>query len=113
MHERRGLVGAALGQFDAIASDNIGGRVHLGSRLGGAVAREMLIEAAAEAWGVPQKECSAANSVITHGPSGRTTTYGKVAAAAAELERQGNPPASPDGHDGTERQPVETAPPTT
>jgi len=54
-------------------------------RKGGAVAREMLIEAAAEAWGVPNDECSAAASVITHKPTGRTTTYGKVAAAAAEL----------------------------
>ena len=54
-------------------------------RKGGAVAREMLIEAAAEAWGVPHNECSAAASVITHQPTGRTTTYGKVAAAAADL----------------------------
>ena len=58
---------------------------HLYVRKGGAVARHMLIEAAAEKWGVPMAECRAANSVITHVPSGRTTTYGKVAAAAAEL----------------------------
>lgn len=54
-------------------------------RKGGAVARHMLIEAAANQWKVPMAECRAANSVITHVPSGRTTTYGKVAAAAAEL----------------------------
>lgn len=54
-------------------------------REGGAVARTMLIEAAAEAWDVPMEECSAANSVITHTPSGRTTTYGKVATAAADM----------------------------
>ena len=35
------------------------------------------------------EECTAANSVITHTPSGRTTTYGKVVEAAAKLE----PPA--------------------
>src|SRR5262252_1115598 len=58
-------------------------------RKGGATARTMLIQAAANAWGVPASECSAANSVITHGPSGRTTTYGKVAEAAAKL----TPPA--------------------
>jgi len=58
---------------------------HLYVRKGGAVARHMLIEAAAEKWDVPMVECTAANSVITHVPSGRTTTYGKVAAAAAEL----------------------------
>lgn len=54
-------------------------------REGGAAAREMLIEAAAYEWGVQAKDCSAAKSVITHTPSGRTTTFGKVAAAAAEL----------------------------
>ena len=58
-------------------------------RKGGATARTMLIQAAANAWGVPASECSAANSVITHGPSSRTTTYGTVAAAAAKL----TPPA--------------------
>ncbi len=54
-------------------------------RKGGAVARHMLIEAAANQWNVPMEECSVANSMITHVPSKRTTTYGKVAAAAAEL----------------------------
>jgi len=58
-------------------------------REGGATARVMLVQAAANAWGVPASECSAANSVITHRPSGRTTTYGKVAEAAAKL----TPPA--------------------
>src|SRR3989454_4193887 len=58
-------------------------------REGGAAARTMLIQAAADAWKVPAAECSAANSVITHQPSGRKTTYGKVAEAAAQL----TPPA--------------------
>ncbi|MBM7481086.1 MULTISPECIES: molybdopterin cofactor-binding domain-containing protein [Bradyrhizobium] len=53
-------------------------------RKGGATARVMLIQAAAEAWKVPASECTAANSVITHTPSGKTTTYGKVAEAAAK-----------------------------
>jgi isoquinoline 1-oxidoreductase beta subunit len=55
-------------------------------RKGGAAAREMLIQAAANEWNVPVSEVSAANSVITHKPSGRTTTYGKVAEAAAKIE---------------------------
>src|SRR5215813_12092090 len=55
-------------------------------RQGGAAAREMLIQAAANEWKVPASECSAANSVITHKASGRTTTFGKVAEAAAKLE---------------------------
>ena len=54
-------------------------------RKGGATARVMLVQAAANAWGVPAAECSAANSVITHKPSSRTTTYGKVAEAAAKV----------------------------
>jgi isoquinoline 1-oxidoreductase subunit beta len=55
-------------------------------RKGGAAAREMLIRAAAETWKVPPSECRAESSVIAHTPSGRTTTYGKVASAAAKLE---------------------------
>jgi isoquinoline 1-oxidoreductase beta subunit len=55
-------------------------------RKGGAAAREMLIQAAADEWKVPATECKAVKSVITHAPSGRTTTYGKVAEAAAKLE---------------------------
>ena len=46
----------------------------------------MLIQAAANEWKVPASECTAANSVITHTPSGKTTTYGKVVEAAAKLE---------------------------
>jgi isoquinoline 1-oxidoreductase beta subunit len=55
-------------------------------RKGGAAARMMLIQAAANEWKVPATECTAANSVITHTPSGRNTTYGKVAEAAAKIE---------------------------
>ena len=58
---------------------------HLYVRKGGAVARHMLMAAAAEQWDVDISECSVANSVITHTPTARTTTYGQVAAAAAEL----------------------------
>ena len=54
-------------------------------RKGGAAARMMLVQAAAQEWGVPAAECVAANSVITHKASGRKTSYGKVAAAAAKL----------------------------
>src|SRR5438874_11099813 len=49
----------------------------------------MLIQAAAEARKVSASECTVANSVITHTRSGKTTTYGKVAEAAAKL----TPPA--------------------
>jgi isoquinoline 1-oxidoreductase beta subunit len=55
-------------------------------RKGGAAARQMLIQAAANEWKVPAAECRAASSVITHTPTGRTTTFGKVAMAAAKIE---------------------------
>jgi isoquinoline 1-oxidoreductase beta subunit len=55
-------------------------------RKAGATARTMLIAAAASDWKVPASECSASNSVITHKPSGRTTTFGKVAETAAKIE---------------------------
>ncbi|HEX4408125.1 MAG TPA: molybdopterin cofactor-binding domain-containing protein [Xanthobacteraceae bacterium] len=54
-------------------------------RKGGATARMMLIQAAANSWNVPAAECTAANGVVTH-KSGETVTYGKVAEAAAKLE---------------------------
>ena len=55
-------------------------------RKGGAAARMMLIQAAANEWKVPVTECNASNSVITHKASARSTTFGKVAEAAAKLE---------------------------
>jgi isoquinoline 1-oxidoreductase subunit beta len=61
-------------------------------RKGGAAARMMLIQAAADEWKVPVAELTAANSVITHKASGRSTTYGKVAEAAAKLDPPKDPP---------------------
>ncbi|MBO0753231.1 MAG: xanthine dehydrogenase family protein molybdopterin-binding subunit, partial [Bradyrhizobiaceae bacterium] len=55
-------------------------------RKGGAAARIMLIAAAANEWKVPAAECAAADGVITHKASGRTTTFGKVAEAASKIE---------------------------
>jgi isoquinoline 1-oxidoreductase subunit beta len=55
-------------------------------RKSGASAREMLVSAAASGWKVPVSECSVANGVITHGPSKRRISYGKVAAAASKLD---------------------------
>ncbi len=55
-------------------------------RKAGAAARMMLVQAAANEWQVPAGACTVADSVISHAASGRRTTYGKVAAAAARLE---------------------------
>ncbi len=53
-------------------------------RVGGS-ARVLLVRAAAAQWGVPESECRAENSRITHAASGRMLSYGAVADAAAKL----------------------------
>ena len=58
------------------------GRYYL--QLAGAEARERLLLAAAKTWNVPVNEVSSANGIITHRSSGRTATYGQVAALAAQ-----------------------------
>jgi isoquinoline 1-oxidoreductase beta subunit len=62
-----------------------------GMRVAGAAAREMLIKAAAAAWGVPAGEIVAKQSHLTHA-SGKSATYGEMAAAAAAFEPSIDPP---------------------
>jgi isoquinoline 1-oxidoreductase beta subunit len=59
-------------------------------RKGGAAARMMLVQAAANEWKVPVSECSVAAGVISHAGSGRRTTYGKLATAAGQLSAPSN-----------------------
>ena len=59
-------------------------------RKGGAQAREMLVAAAAQGWGVKPSQCKVVKGVIS-GPRGRKTTFGKVATAAAKVA----PPEAP------------------
>src|SRR6202163_252154 len=54
-------------------------------RRGGAAARLMLLQAAADQWNVPVGELTVSDGVITHGASKRSIRYGEVAAAAAKL----------------------------
>src|SRR5229473_912908 len=54
-------------------------------RRGGAAARLMLLQAAADQWNVPVGELIVSDGVITHGASKRSIRYGEVAAAAAKL----------------------------
>lgn len=54
-------------------------------RKGGAAARLMLMQAAAQSWSVPVSECQTSSGVITHKASARSTSYGKVAQAAGKL----------------------------
>jgi isoquinoline 1-oxidoreductase beta subunit len=54
-------------------------------RQAGAVAREMLLAAAAQIWGVEPGDCSAENGVAHHLESGRQLTYGELVETAATL----------------------------
>ena len=51
----------------------------------GAAARTMLVQAAAQAWGVPAGECAAENGAVRHLPSGRTLGFGELVARASAL----------------------------
>ncbi|MFI5006552.1 MAG: molybdopterin cofactor-binding domain-containing protein [Solirubrobacterales bacterium] len=51
----------------------------------GAVARTMLVSAAAATWSVPESECYASRGAIHHRPSGRKLGYGALAGKAATL----------------------------
>jgi isoquinoline 1-oxidoreductase beta subunit len=54
-------------------------------RRGGAAARLMLLQAAADRWKVPVGELSVSEGVIAHAASNRSISYGKIAAEAAKL----------------------------
>ena len=54
-------------------------------RRGGAAARIMLMQAAAEEWKVPVAELRVASGVVTHAASNRSQRYGQLAAAASRL----------------------------
>ena len=61
-------------------------------RRAGAAAREMLISAAAGAWGVDRASCRAARGSVAHLASGRSLTYGELADRAARLPVPAKPP---------------------
>jgi len=54
-------------------------------REAGATGRLMLVRAAAQTWGVPEKECTTGSSAVVHKASGKKLGYGELAAAAAKL----------------------------
>ena len=57
----------------------------------GASARERLMAAAAQTWGVPRPELAVKDGVITHHPTGRTLRYGQVAQKAAAIKLSAEP----------------------
>jgi isoquinoline 1-oxidoreductase beta subunit len=58
----------------------------------GAMARLMLVDAAAQKWNVPASECSVEKGVVFHKASGRKATYGSLVAAASQLTPPANIP---------------------
>jgi len=54
-------------------------------RKAGAIAREMLISAAALTWGVPRSSCTAETGHIKHAASNRSLSYGELASKAGTL----------------------------
>ncbi|MBZ5501781.1 MAG: xanthine dehydrogenase family protein molybdopterin-binding subunit [Acidobacteriia bacterium] len=54
-------------------------------RRAGATAREMLIAAAAQKWGVAASECHAENGAVLHAATNRRATFGSLAEAASKL----------------------------
>ncbi len=74
-----GVVGQMTGGSTAIRLTG-----HHGMRRAGAAAREMLVQAAAEEWGVDADSIVARKSMVLHEGSGRSATFGELATKAAE-----------------------------
>ncbi len=58
-------------------------------REAGAVARTLLVSAAAARWNVPPSQCTVERAVVTHAGSKRHLGFGELAAAAAKLPMPG------------------------
>jgi isoquinoline 1-oxidoreductase subunit beta len=82
--------GQGSGGSDSITSD------WENMRQAGALARELLITAAAKEWNVDRSGCEAKNSTITHTASGKVLTYGELSSAASKLTVPKEPPALKD-----------------
>src|SRR5882672_5812460 len=86
----------------AFFNPNFGGQITGGSasvktfyqplRKAGATAREMLIEAAAQTWNVPAKDCKAERGSVIHVASGKRLRYGELVEKAAKLTPPANAP---------------------
>jgi isoquinoline 1-oxidoreductase beta subunit len=80
----QGDLNPAYGRQAAVGSGSTPGN-YGPLRQAGATARAMLVEAAAQTWGVPAAECTTENGAVLHRASGRHLGYGELAAKAATL----------------------------
>ena len=55
-------------------------------RQAGATAREMLVMAAAQEWGVSKSECKTKNGIVIHESTGKELSYGDLAEKARNIE---------------------------
>jgi isoquinoline 1-oxidoreductase beta subunit len=76
----RGDVGPQFAGGSRSTPDN-----YMRLRVAGATARVMLIEAAAQTWGVPADQLTTEKGRVIHSASGRSATYGELATKAATL----------------------------
>lgn len=65
-------------------------------RLAGATAREMLIAAAAQTWGISPASCKAVSGLVTNTINNSILTYGQLAPLAATMPVPANPALVPD-----------------
>jgi isoquinoline 1-oxidoreductase beta subunit len=92
---RGGGRGGGAPNQDGPSPQAVGGSMSTGSdwanmRRLGATARAVLVEAAAQTWGVPAAECSTESSAVLHQASGKKLTYGQLVAKAATLPAPAN-----------------------
>ncbi len=60
-------------------------------RRSGAIAREMLVQAAAQKWGVDQSQCRAENSNVVNSATNARVSFGSLAEAASKLSAPQSP----------------------
>ena len=76
-------IGKLAGAYITGGSSSVRSTGQNGMRIAGAAAREMLVAAAAEKWGVPADQITTENATLTHAASGKSSPYSAFASAAA------------------------------
>ena len=83
-------VDRAYGAFQGVVGSQSIRSCYLSLRQAGASAREMLIAAAAQKWGVDKSACRAEKSTVVHTTTNARLTYGSLAEVAAKLPVPGS-----------------------